>query len=81
MEFSRILMILVNFICKFLKFVKMIILNSQFKFYNIYNMDGLLIQKGEFESNLNVSNLPSGNYLIKVFNSKSNFKTLKFIKL
>lgn len=49
--------------------------------YEVYTITGKLLSKGILSSNtINVSQLPSGLYFLKIFNDQNNFETLKFIK-
>jgi len=47
-------------------------------YYQIYNMAGQLIKKGKFNNKqTNISELPTGNYLIRINNSESIVKIIK----
>ncbi|CAL2084796.1 conserved protein of unknown function precursor containing a T9SS type A C-terminal secretion signal [Tenacibaculum sp. 190524A02b] len=53
--------------------------NSETKSFEIANKNGIIVSKGTFTSEINVNELPKGNYFLKVNSSQTQFKQT-FIK-
>jgi len=57
--------------------------NNQHLSYQLFNTNGALLSDGNFNkgtSNIDVSNLPTGNYVISILENNQLYKTFKVIK-